>query len=189
MKKKLQAFWAKLKSLTKTILQAFWKGFKIPFKFLLEHILTFQHWYSFIFWYGLDITFIVASFLGIAHQPDKAIDHALGLMIWSLNTGLHLWFSYDLWKKNFFKKRGIKEYRIFNPKAQSVVDAIDQRDLNFDSDKYGWFFGFWDKKTYTYQIKSKNLKTGEEEVFMDYEAPEENKEVSTEQQTSNQGDN
>ena len=71
----------------------------------------------------------------------------------------------------------------------SVVDAIDQRDLNFDSDKYGWFFGFLDKKTYTYQIKTKNLKTGEEEVFMDYEAPEENKELSTEQQTSNQGDN
>lgn len=189
MKKKLQAFWAKLKSLTKIVLQSFWKGFKIPFKFLLEHILTFQHWYSFIFWYGLDITFIVASFWGIANQPDKAVGHALGLMVWSINTGLHIWFSQELWRKHFFKKRGIKEYRIFNQKAQSIVDAIDQRDLNFDSDKYGWFFAFWDKKTFTYQIKSKRIDTGEEANIMDYETPEENKEVSTEQQTSNQGDN
>lgn len=187
--KKLQAFWAKLKSLSKTILQSFWTGFKIPFKFLFEHIFTFQHWYSFIFWYGLDITFIVASFWGIANQPDKAVEHAVGLMIWSINTGLHIWFSQELWRKHFFKKRGIKEYRIFNPKAQSIVDAIDQRDLNFDSDKYGWFFAFWDKKTFTYQIKSKRIDTGEVADIMDYETPEEKKEVSTEQQTSNQGDN
>ena len=189
MKKKLQAFWAKLKSLTKVILQAFWTGFKFPFKFLFEHIFSFQHWYSFIFWYGIDITFIVASFLGIAHQPDQAIDHAIGLMIWSLNTGIHIWLSYELWKKHFFKKRGIKEYRIFNRKAQEIVDAIDQRDLSFDADKFGWFFAFWDKKTFTYQIKSKRIDTGEVADIMDYEAPEENKEVSTEQQTSNQGDN
>jgi len=189
MKKKLQAFLAKLKSLSKIALQSFWKGFKAPFKFLLEHILTFQHWYSFIFWYALDIGFIVASFWGIANEPAKAIHHAIGLMVWSINTGLHIWFSYELWKKDFFKKRGVKEYRIFNRKAQEIVDAIDLRDMSFDSDKFGWFFAFWDKKTFTYQIKSKRHDTGEEANIMDYEEPEENKEVSTEQQTSNQGDN
>lgn len=161
----------------KRYLSYFLKGFLAPFKFIKNHVLTFKHWYSFIFWFALDGFFVYLSYTGTMKDPSQWYT----VLVWGIAVGLHIGLICKLFKEWCLKHNGYKEYLIIDRDLQKAVDLIDE----FDSEERLFENGVLQISTQIYNPKRYRC-TITSEAFEELRSEDQ---TLTETDNTQQGDN
>ena len=108
----------------KKCLSYFLNGFLGTFKWIGKVILSYDHWYCFVFWFLVDIFFIYDSYDLTMKDPSNWYL----ILLWGFNAGLHIWMCLYLFRKWKLKRNGFKEYVIIDRGLQNVIDTLDSYD-------------------------------------------------------------